>query len=226
MNDFDFRFFHLHIPDLADQEFLVAKLRRVTSPPVQVGTVSNSIASSFGRLADIIRLGKQCRNFADLRRIEWLLKERLHTDSDAEWANYEEVICRGLGVERLEPIVPRNLRPATRSAVTFHEAMMNDVPYVVAKVGPILGSPAALYLTHPHEIESAFARLRDIFRIGATGQICRDFAEYGRKIGKTGGEIVREWQEFERGVALGEASPHLPFRWLGTPERLLMGCED
>jgi hypothetical protein len=53
-----------------------------------------------------------------------------------------------------------------------------------------------------HERESALARLRDVFRIGAHGQAFRDFVDAGRKQGKSEAEVVREWRECEQ-AALG-----------------------
>ena len=38
--DFTIRYFNMTIEGLEDKRFVVAKLRRVSSPPVQVGTVS------------------------------------------------------------------------------------------------------------------------------------------------------------------------------------------
>jgi hypothetical protein len=85
-------------------------------------------------------------------------------------------------------------------ADTFYEAEMNALPYLVARVGSIVGSPAPVYLTWGHERESALARLRDVFRIGAHGQAFRDFGDAGRKQGKSEAEVVREWRECERAV--------------------------
>jgi hypothetical protein len=64
--DFTIRYFNMTTEGLEDQRFVVAKLRRVSSPPVEVGTVSDSTASAFGRLVEINRLGRQSRNFSDL----------------------------------------------------------------------------------------------------------------------------------------------------------------
>ena len=66
--DYRIRYFHMAIDRLEDRRFVVAKLRRVSSPPVQVGTDNDSMASALGRLLDIIRLGKESRNYADQGR--------------------------------------------------------------------------------------------------------------------------------------------------------------
>jgi hypothetical protein len=185
--------------------FVVAKLRRVSSPPVPVGSVSDPRGSALGRLVDIIRLGQESRNYHDLRAIEWWLKEDFGVTADEEWAEYETVICGVLGVEGLEPLPPtKRPMPCARpspSDVTFHEAEMNSLPYLVATVGTVFGPPAAELLTRPHERESALSRLVDVFRIGVQGQAFRDFLEAGRKQGKREAEIVEEWEACQR-VAL------------------------
>ena len=202
--DFTIRYFNMTIEGLEDKRFVVAKLRRVSSPPVQVGTVSDSMASALGRLLDIIRLGKDSRNYADLKAVEWTLAPEFMVSTEVEWAEYETVACRVLEVERLEPIPPK--MPPNPGAelsspdVTFHKAEMNDRPYLVAAVGGIYGSPAPVYLTWGHERESALARLVDVFRIGIRGQAFRDFLEAGRKQGKSEAEIVEKWEGCERAV--------------------------
>jgi hypothetical protein len=179
--DFTIRYFNMTIGGLEDQRFVVAKLRRVSPPPVQVVTVCDSMASAFGRLVEIIRLGRQSRNFSDLQAVEWALAPDYMVSAEVEWAEYEKVACRVLEVERLEPISPTT--PPTPSArhsppaVTFHKAEMNDRPYLVAAVGGIYGSPAPVFLTWGHEREKA-----------------------GRKFGNGQPEIVAEWKECERAV--------------------------
>jgi hypothetical protein len=167
--DFTIRYFNMAIEGLEDKRFVVAKLRRVSSPPVQV---------------DIIRLGKESRNYADLMAVEWTLASEFMVSAEVEWAEYEKVICPMLKVERLEPISPTTPPPPTARpslpAVTFHEAQMRTLPYLVAQIGGIYGSPAPVFLTWGHEQESALARLVDVFRIGVRGQAFRDFLEAGR----------------------------------------------
>ncbi len=203
MNDPDFkiRFHHMTIRDLDEQKFVVAKLRRVSSSPVHLGTVCKPTESAVGRLADIFRLGINSRNYADLCRIERLLRERFHTDPESEWRACNEVICRSLGVERLDAIAPKKPMWSSRCSgfsVTFHTAKMLDLPYVVASVNGIFGSPAPLFLTWPSEKESAIERLRDVFRVGLRGRAFRDFLEVGRECGKGEDEIVAEWKACER----------------------------
>jgi hypothetical protein len=202
--DYRIRYFYMAIDRLEDRRFIVAKLRRVSSPPVEVGTVSDSMASAFGRLVEIVRLGRQSRNFSDLQAVEWALAPDYMLSAEVEWAEYEKVICRVLEVERLEPSLPT--MPPTPGAglpcpaVTFHQAQMGDRPYLVGEVGGIYGSPAPVFLTWGQERSSAQARLADVFRIGVRGQAFRDVVEGGRKQGMTEAEIVRKWRECERAV--------------------------
>jgi len=187
-----------------ESKFVVCKLRRVSSPPVLVGSVSNSLESSFQRLADIIRLRRQSRNYADLKAIEWALAPEFMVSAEVEWAEYEKAICRSLGVDRLESLLhstrSRLAKQLPGLSVAFHEAEMNTRPYIVARLGSIFGSPAPVFMTWGHERESALERLWDVFRIGVRGQVFRDFVEEGRKLGKKEAEIVREWKECEQSV--------------------------
>jgi hypothetical protein len=203
--DFTLRWYKMTIEGL-DGKFVVCKLRRVSSPPVLVGSVSNTVESSFQRLADIIRLGKQSRNYADLKAIEWALAPEFMVSTEHEWGEYEKSICRSLGVDRLEPLLPTTA-PTSRTrlltqAVIFHDATMNDRPYLIGRIGTVLGSPAPVFLTWGHERESALERLRDVFRIGVRGQWFKDFVEEGRKQGMSEAEIVKEWRECGR-AAMG-----------------------
>jgi hypothetical protein len=206
-SDFSIAYFDMTIEGLEDQRFVVAKLRRLSSPPVLVGSVSDPVASALGRLADIIRLGKESRNYADLKAVEWALAPAYMVSAEVEWAEYEKVACRMLEVERLEPISPTT--PPNPGAelsspdVTFHKAEMNDRPYLVAAVGGIYGSPAPVFLTWGHERESALERLKDVFRIGVCGRAFRGFVEAGRKQGMTEAEIVRNWNECEQAAIEG-----------------------
>ena len=201
-SDLSIAYCNMAVEGFEGERFVVAKLRRVSSPPVQVGIVSDPMASALGRLVDIVRLGRSSRNFLDLQAIEWLLKEDFGVDADEEWASYENAIRRAIGVEALEPLRPTilptpgiQLRPPV---VTFRRAEMNSLPYLVATAGTVFGPPAAELLTRPHERESALERLRDVFRIGVCGWAFRDFVEAGRKQGKSEAEIMEEWKGCER----------------------------
>jgi hypothetical protein len=201
--DFTIRWYDMVI-DGTDGKFVVCKLRRVSSPPVLVGSVSDSLESSFRRLVDIIRFGRESRHYTDIMTVEWALIPEYMESAEHEWAEYQAVICRSLGVDRLEPLLPRmpppSGAPLSLPAVTFHEAEMNNLPYLVARMGSIFGSPAPVFLTWGYERPSALARLRDVFRMGVRGQAFRDFVEAGRKQGMTEAEIVAEWRACEQAV--------------------------
>jgi len=201
--DFTIRWYDMVI-DGAEGRFVVCKLRRVSSPPVLVGSVSDSLESSFHRLVDIIRLGTHGRNFADLKAVEWALMPDYLVSAEHEWAEYENAISRSLGVDRLEPLTPTMPPPPSARLsspdVTYHKATMNDRPYLVARASGIYGSPAPVYMTWGHVRESALERLRDVFRIGVRGRAFRDFLGAGREQGKREAEIVEEWKGCARAV--------------------------
>src|SRR5262249_14942517 len=123
-SDLSIAYCNMTVEGFEGERFVVAKLRRVSSPPVQVGTVSDPMASALGRLVDIIRLGKQSRNYADLKAVEWALAPEFMVSAEVEWAEYEKVACRVLEVERLGPVPPTT--PPNPGAelsspdVTFH----------------------------------------------------------------------------------------------------------
>lgn len=198
--DFDIHFLPMTIEGLAGR-FVVAKIRRVSSPPVEVESVTDPETSALGRLADIFRLGTRSQNFADLKAVERMLKEEFDTDPKTEWLACERAVCRALGVERLAPLAfTEPVKDQSVAApVTYHKATMNDRPYTVAKVGSVLGSPAPTLLTHPSHRESALARLRDVFKV--KGRAFRDFLERGQS--------EAEWRALSAGVqSVGaEATP-------------------
>jgi hypothetical protein len=118
--DFTIKYFNMTIEGLDDKRFVVAKLRRVASPPVQVGTVNDSMASALGRLVDIIRLGKESRNYADLKAVEWTLAPDYMVSAEVEWAEYEKVACRCLRPSGWSRSHPRCHRTPAQS---FHPRM-------------------------------------------------------------------------------------------------------
>lgn len=200
--DLQVRYYDMDIDGL-NGKYIVAKLRRVSSSPVLEGTVSDSFASALGRLTDIFRLGTVSRNFADLKSIEGFLQKEFGVTAEQEWDAYLREIRRVNGVDRLDVIQPFLLTPEPGQpdhAVVFHNAVMNDRPYVVARIGDIMGSPAATLLTFPNEKRSALARLRDVFRVGVRGQVFRDFVELGRKKGRCEADILGEWKACEQAI--------------------------
>ncbi len=202
-HDFQIRYYDMDINGL-DGRYLVAKLRRVSSSPVLEGSVSDSFASALGRLTDIFRLGTVSRNFADLKSIEGFLEKEFGVTAEQEWDAYLQEIRRVQWVDRLDVISPYLLPPQagqTDHLVVFHSAEMNERPYLVARIGDIMGSPSPTLLTFPNEERSALARLRDVFRVGVRGQMFRDFVALGRKKGRREADILEEWKACEQAAA-------------------------
>lgn len=201
--DLQIRYYEMDIDGL-EGKYIVAKLRRVSSSPVLEGSVSDSFASALGRLIDIFRLGTASRNFADLKSIEGFLLKEFGVTADQEWDAYLREIRRVQGVDRLDVIQPFLLTPELGQPdhpVVFHSAEMNERPYLVARIGDIMGSPSPTLLTFPNEERSALARLRDVFLVGVRGQMFRDFMALGRKKGRREDDILGEWKAFEQAAA-------------------------
>ena len=199
--DLQIRFHDMTFHDL-EGRFVVAKLRRVSSPPVLMGSVADAQASALARLIDIFRLGTASRNFSDLQAIERHLQREFGICADQEWDAYLREIRRLHGdLEIIEPLLlkPQPGQPDQR--VVFHKGEMDDRPYLVCRIGHILGSPAPIWLTLPKEKESALARLADVFRLGVRGQAFRDFVELGRNQGQGEAEILKQWRAWEDAVA-------------------------
>ena len=199
--DLQVRYYPMTFDDLPGR-FVVAKLRRVSSPPVMEGSVADPNASALSRLLDIFRLGRDSRNFADLKAIDEFLREEFGVTAEQEWDAYLREIRRLQGDP--DVIQPFRLTPQPGQPdqlVAFHKAEMNERPYLVAGIGNILASPAPVWLTLPKEKESALARLGDVFRIGVRGRAFRDFVELGRKRGRGEAAILGEWKASEQAVA-------------------------
>jgi len=143
---------------------VVAKLQRISSPPVAADAVANPRESALFRLADVFRGGPKTRAYADFCDF----KRRTQEQPSAEWDDYVVEVCKALGLERLDPLELGPLPAAdicTAPTVTYHFAEMNGRDYVVARVGTILGAPAAWALFDDPAI-SALDRLADVFRAG------------------------------------------------------------
>jgi hypothetical protein len=201
--DLQIRYYDMDIDGL-EGHFVVAKLRRISSSPVLVGSVADAQASALGRLIDIFRLGTESRNYADLQAIERLLQREFGISADQEWGDYLQVIRQVKGVDHLDVIQPLLLKPQPGQPdqrVVIHKAEMNERPYLVARIGDILASPAAVWLNFPKEKESALARLANVFHIGVRGQAFRDFMEMSRKQSQGEAEILAQWRTWEQSVA-------------------------
>ncbi|MFO0822568.1 MAG: hypothetical protein U0792_05515 [Gemmataceae bacterium] len=176
--------------------FVVAKVARISSPPVAVGSVQDPRLSAIQRLADVLRGGRRTRAYADF--LDYM--QRVREDPEPEWAGYLAAVCRSLKVDQLAPLrlgpVPEILEAARPEfAVTYHSAEMNDRPYIVARVGPILGGPAAeLLMLNP--AGSALDRLADVFRAGTGGQC---FADHAAGLSETA--ALDRWEDYQQSVA-------------------------
>ena len=166
---------------------IVAKLGRVSSPPVAADAVPDPRASALARLADVLRGGSRTRAHADFVAFKRSQRE----EPGPEWSGYAAAVCLALGCDQLEPL---DLNPLPAAAdehclpVTYHAAEMNDRPYVVARVGHLLGGPAAVLLLRD-PAASALDRLADVFRAGSRGRCFTDLAV-----------MQGEWERCERAV--------------------------
>ena len=193
-----------HEMSISGQEgrYVVAKVRRLSSPPLLLGSVEDGRVRALARLADLLRCGRDSRNYTDFVHFKRLMEE----DPAEEWAAYEEAVCRASGLAELERwrlssalAAPAGLRPAAR--IVYHQAQMNDRPYLLARVGPVLGSPVAVLLLAPEEVRgSALDRLADVFRIGLRGQCRADFAASLRMAGQDDAAIRDKWGQHEAAV--------------------------
>ncbi|MEI7688199.1 MAG: hypothetical protein WCL32_24605, partial [Planctomycetota bacterium] len=118
------------IEGFENKHFLVAKLRRVSSPPVEQSSVSDPKRSALGRLADIIRLGNESRNYVDLKAAERSLAPAYMASTEDEWAEYERIVCQALDVATLQRLSPTTLQLPNKGDnrgrhVSYHRATMS-----------------------------------------------------------------------------------------------------
>ena len=195
----------MYIKGFRDDVFTVAKLQRISSSPAKVRTARDAKASALERLVDIFRCGTESRNYLDFREVKKDPEVLGPLDAETEWAAYNDEILRVKGIRRLELFqlgVPAWTKepPASRFRVKYRKGTMNDKPYLIAAVGSIMASPAAIWLTYPHARESALARLCDVFRIGTQGQIYKDLLDGGAEAGRTPEKVRVEWRACEAAV--------------------------
>jgi len=187
---------------------VVAKVGRVSSPPVP-----DPRASALARLADVLWGDQQTRAYSDFVAFKRSQRE----DPAPEWSGYVDAVCLALGCDRLDPLELPPL-PAGKELglrVTYHAAEMNDRPYVVARVGSVLGGPAAvLLLADP--AASALDRLADVLRAGTRGRCFADLA--GTR---------SDWERYGQAVAWersvrGGRGPG-PTEWVDDPAVVIGG---
>ncbi len=142
------------------------------------------------------------------------------------WAHYLDTICRasrcrGLKALPLSRPIWHNDLPRPEFRVQYHIGCMNDRPYVVAAVGDIMASPAAIWLRNNRTRRSALARLYDVFRIGDQGSAYQELLERRMQSGQRPEGVQAEWNACQRAV-LWEmkfasvpsfAPQEVPFEW-------------
>lgn len=188
-----------------NDEFLVAKLERVSSAPVRIIQNRDNRPIALERLVDIFRCGKDSRNYQDFLDLK---KDRKTFDPfalDLHWALYVEKIVQAKTLDRLDFFQLRQPLRRERSthpdlAVKYAIGRMNELPYVIAAVGDILASPAAILLMGAAARESALARLYDVFRVGPDGCAYDELLQKRRKGGQTVEDVQTEWSACESAV--------------------------
>jgi len=190
---FEIEIHDIRIAGIPDRH-VVAKVGRISSPPIAIDAVQDPRAAAIARLADVLRGGAQTRAHADYVAFKSSQREPPHT----EWDGYVAVVCRALGTERLDPLDLTPLPVAGSDGglkVAYHEAEMNDKPYVVARIGPVIGGPAAVLLLND-PAHSALERLADAVRTGTTGRCFADLLA-----GRAVADVASDWQQYGRAVA-------------------------
>src|SRR4051794_10487311 len=79
--------------------FVVAKVERVSSPPVPADA-PDARGAALARLADVLRAGPRTRAYSDFAAFKRLQGE----DPAPEWQGYVAAACRAVGTGRLEPL--------------------------------------------------------------------------------------------------------------------------
>lgn len=172
---------------------VVAKVGRISSPPVAADAVPDPRASALACLADVLRGGTRTRAYSDFTAFKRSQRE----DPAVEWSSYVAAACLALGCDRLEPLELAESHTTDEPGlpVTYHAAEMNEKPYVVARVGPVFGGPAAVLLLRD-PAASALDRLADVFRAGTSGRCFADLLGE-----KSVADVLPEWKRFGRAVA-------------------------
>ena len=191
---FAVEYFEMRVGRLPDR-FVVAKVARVSSPPVASGTVPDPRASALGRLADVLRGGRATRAYSDFADYKQFRSE----DPASEWLGYVAAVCQALRVDRIDrldllPLPTPGAGPAA-GAMSLHRAWMNDLPCLVARTGPVFGAPVALLLRDDPD-QSAIDRLADVLRDGARSRSFSDFA-----LAQPENEALADWVRYGRTVA-------------------------
>jgi len=178
---------------------VVAKVQRISSPPVAYDAVSDPRACALMRLADVFRGGPRTRAYADFCDLKLRSKEV----PDIEWEGYVAEVCTALGVKRLPSLELAELPDAdsgTTPTVTYHMATLKGRDYVVARTGTVLGGPAACGLLADPAI-SALDRLADVLCTGESSQCFNDFGA-----GRPAADGLSDWKLHGAAVKAERAS--------------------
>lgn len=214
-----------------NDEFLVAKLERVSSAPVRIIQNRDNRSTALERLVDIFRCGKDSRNYQDFVEQKKDRETFGPLAADRHWALYVEKIVQDKTLDRLDFFQLR--QPSRRKnsfrpnlTVKYYIGKMNELPYVIAAVGDILASPAAILLMNAAARESALARLYDVFRVGTAGCACRELLQIRRSSGQTAEDVQIEWDACQSAVLweikyarLAALAPHdIQSKWQACDE--------
>lgn len=214
-----------------NDEFLVAKLERISSAPVRIIQNRDNRSTALERLVDIFRCGKDSRNYQDFVDLKKDRKTFGPLAVDRHWASYVEAIVQAKTLDRLDFFQLRQPLRRERSthpdlAVKYAIGRMNELPYVIAAVGDIFASPAAILLMNAATRESALARLYDVFRVGPAGCAYRELLQIRRSSGQTAGDVQIEWDACQSAVLweikytrLAAIAPHdIKSKWQACDE--------
>jgi hypothetical protein len=199
----EYRF--MDLKGFPDYELYVAKLERVSSAPIRMSDRQDNRSVALTRLTDIFRCGKSSRNYEDFLEVKKDRKNFGPLDPEPHWAIYVDRVLRAMQIDSLdmyrlgEPEWISDL-PHSGLRVKYHHGRMNHRPYIVAGVGDILASPAAIWLHGESTRESALARLQDVFRIGKQGAAYQELYERRTERGQDSEDIQVEWDACQNAV--------------------------
>jgi hypothetical protein len=146
----------------------------------------------------VLRQVELSRNYQDFVELKRDRKAFGPLAPDKHWALYVEKIVQAKAFDRLDFFQLR--QPSRREdlfrpnlTVKYYIGTMNELPYVIAAVGDILASPAAVLLMNAAARESALARLYGVFRVGTAGCAYRELLQIRRSGGQTAEDVQIEW---------------------------------
>jgi len=194
----------MNLKGFAD-ELYVAKLERISSAPVPIVRSRDNRQAARARLVDILRCREESRNYADFVELKKNREIFGPLDPAEHWAVYVDTFLYANALDSLEPLQLSQPTwhpdlPRSDFQVKYYHGRMNRRPYVVAGVGDILASPAAIWLMNVSTRESALARLYDVFRIGTQGAAYQQLLDCRVKCGQDSVSVRAEWDACQRAV--------------------------